>query len=127
MLAYDLEFGPNTAEAHKKVIYGLCAPRQLLSAYREGCRSYKSTDLALMVDIDSGHIYAAKRTEMSARLQQMKFPAPLMSAHSRVQMPRDQEAFWLIVPLKGEIPIMVVMYALAYEQVAEGRPLIGEA
>jgi hypothetical protein len=66
---------------------------------------------------------------MDAHLRQkLKFPAPLMSAQSMVKVPRDHDAFWLIIPLPNcDIPAMVVMYAIEYEQVAEGQRLIGEA
>lgn len=130
MLAFDLEFGPNTAEAHKKVVYGLFAARQLRTAYRIARREHNTADLVLVCpNLDPNEIFAGSRSSMSVHLQeQFKFPVPLMSAHSMVKLPVDHDAFWLIIPLpKCEIPLMVVLYALAYEQVAEGVQLVGEA
>ena len=126
MLANALEFGPNTAEAHKKLIYGIFDPRALLTAYRTARREYKTADLVLVTRSDE--IFAGPRVSMSAHLQTLKFPAPLVSAHSKALLPQDHEAFWLIVPVDGcDIPAMVVMYVLQYEQVAEGQSFAGEA
>lgn len=129
MIAFDLEFGPNTAEAHKKIIYGLFAPRELLSAYRTARSEHKSPDLVLVcLNMNPSELYAGPRVSMSSHLtQNLKFPAPLMSAHSYLKLPKDEEAFWLFVPVPGsDIPIMVAMFALKYEQVAEGQALVGE-
>jgi hypothetical protein len=130
MIAYDLEFGLNTDESHKKVIYGLFEPRQLLSAYRAARREHGTADLVLVcLNMDPADLFAGPRASMSDHLRkQFKFPAPLMPAHGMVQLPLDQEAFWLIVPgSSNDIPIMVVMYAIQYEQVSEGVQLTGEA
>jgi hypothetical protein len=130
MIAYDLEFGPNTAEAHKKLIYGLFEPRQLLSAYRAARLEHGTADLVLVcLNMDPTDLFAGPRASMSDHLRtQFKFPAPLVAAHSMMKLPRDQEAFWLIIPGTGsDIPVMVVMYATQYEQVAEGVQLTGEA
>jgi len=130
MIAYDLEFGPNTAETYKKKIYGLFAPRQLLSAYRTARREHGTADLVLVcLDLDPTNLFAGPRASMSDHLQrQFKFPAPLMSAQSMVKLPRDHEAFWLIIPMPGcDIPAMVVMYAIEYEQVPDGQRFVGEA
>jgi hypothetical protein len=129
MIAYDLEFGPNTAEAHKKMIYGLFGPQQLLSAYRTARREHGTADLVLVCpNMDPNEIFAGTRRAMSKYLQQeLKFPAPLMSAHSMVRLPKDSDAFWLVIPIRGDIPVMVVMFPSAYEQVAAGGTLIGEA
>lgn len=130
MIAYDLEFGPNTAEAHKKLIYGMFAPRQLLSAYRTARREHNTADLVLVVlNMDPSDMFAGPRSSMSEHLtKKLKFPAPLMSAQRMVKLPVDHDAFWLIVPIPNcDIPAMVVMYAIEYEQVAEGQRLVGEA
>ena len=128
MLAYDLEFGPNTAEAHKKVIYGMFPPKYLLNAYRTARREHNSADLALVCrNMDPNELFAGPRASMSSYLQSLKFPAPLVSAQSYTKLPSDHDAFWLIIPMRNEIPIMVVLYALAYESVPEGQSLIGEA
>jgi hypothetical protein len=129
MLAYDLEFGPNTAEAHKKLIYGLFGPQQLLSAYRTARREHGTADLVLLCpNTDPDELFAGPRGAMSEHLQRtFKFPDPLVSAHSVARLPKDSDAFWLIIPTRGEIPVMVVMFPSAYEQVAEGVSLIGEA
>lgn len=124
MIAFDLEFGPNTDEAHKKLIYGLFAPRQLLSAYHTAQREHNTHDLVLVCpNMRPDEIYAGPRPSMSAHLQQtLKFPVPLMAAHAMAKLPRDSDAFWLIIPVTGcDIPAMVVMHALVYEQVAEGE------
>lgn len=130
MIAYDLEFGPNTDEAHKKVVYGLFDPRQLLSAYRAARREHGTADLVLVcLNMDPTDLFAGPRVSMSDHLRtQFKFPVPLVSAHSMVKAPRDDEAFWLIIPgAAHDIPIMVVMRSTQYEQVPEGVLLTGEA
>jgi hypothetical protein len=130
MIAFDLEFGPNTDEAHKKVVYGLFEPRQLLSAYRAARSEYGTADLALVcLNMDPADLFAGPRVSMSEHLcTRFKFPAPLVSAHSIVKAPRDDEAFWLIIPgAAHDIPIMIVMRATKYEQVPEGVQLTGEA
>lgn len=129
MLAYDLDFAPNTDEAHKKVIYGLFPePRILLSAYRAARREHGIADLVLVCPhMDPDEIFAGPRVSMSRYLQALKFPAPLMSAHSMMKLPKEDDAFWLVIPIRGQIPVMVVMAPMAYEQVPEGVALIGEA
>lgn len=131
MIAYDLEFGPNTDAAHKKIIYGLFAARQLLSLYRIARRQHGTPDLALVLppNMDPSNVFAGPRADMSAHLQQkFKFPAPLMSAQRAMQLPHDHDAFWLIIFLPNcDIPVMVTMYPLQYEQAAEGEQLIGQA
>lgn len=129
MLAYDLEFAPNTDEAHKKVVYGIFPePRVLLSAYHTARREHGMADLVLVCPhMDPNEIFAGPRVSMSRYLQALKFPAPLMSAHSMVRAPKESDAFWLIIPIPNNIPVMVVMFPSAYEQVAEGVALTGEA
>ena len=129
MIAYDLVFGPNTDEAHKKIVYGLFSdPRLLLSAYRTARREHGTADLVLVCPhMDPDEIFAGPRVSMSRYLQAMKFPAPLMSAHKMVKVPKEENAFWLVIPIRDEIPVMVVMFASAYEQVAAGVSLTGEA
>lgn len=130
MLAYDLDFAPNTDEAHKKLIRRIFPdPLVLRFAYRTARREHGTSDLVLVCPhMDPNEIFAGPRVSMSKYLQQeLKFPAPLVSAHSLVHAPKESDAFWLLIPIHGEIPVMVVMFPTAYELVPEGVSLTGEA
>lgn len=116
MLATALEFAPGTAEDNKKVLIGLYDPKFLLSSYRQACVEHKSRDVVLMnLDPENpSELLAGKRTPQMG----------LESAHKIMQLPIDSDAFWIIVKLpQVAMPVTAVLYALPYEQAAEGEAL----
>ena len=68
----------------------------------------------------------------AAYIQELKEKGPIhplaqvivnKSAHGIVQMPFTSDAMWIVITRgRGEIPVMVVIYATPYETVAAGTP-----
>jgi hypothetical protein len=120
MLAHALEFAPGTVEDCKKVVLGLFEPKALLAAYRRARTEHKTHDIVIVCP-DPAHphaLYAGPRVAMAAHLREkFKFQLPLTPAHKIVQMPAEDNAFWVFVPIpKFDMPVMCVVYAVPYSQ-----------
>jgi hypothetical protein len=123
MLKTALEFAPNTSENSKKLVLGMFSPGELLLAYRQAKAACGSSDVVLHTSVEERAIRGGARRVFCERLQQLFGPRAFefamwgQTAQSVVKMPLDAEAFWLVIEIPKEMPSMIVLFAMPYEEV----------
>jgi hypothetical protein len=135
-----LEFASGTTEDCQKLIARLFRPAELLGSYQHARRLFNSSDIVLVSDeIDPADLTAWPRRKYIQQLrvnlgQHAKRVLPFLtmntkSAHQIVRMPLDSDAFWLVIERRFETPIMCVLFANPYEEMASSdpEPAMGEA
>lgn len=117
-----LEFAPNTSEDCKKLVQRMHRPESILGAYRDAKAKFGTCDIVLAVSDQVGHIeYMTRRTycEHLKRLfgdKAQGFKMWASSAQSLMQLPKDSDAMWFVVDIRGaDLPSMCVIYAVPYE------------
>lgn len=140
MLKTGLEFANGTTEDCQKLVVSMFKPSELLGWYKDARRLYKSSDVVLVTDAtDPSGVKAWPRAKYIEQLRvsmgrnaERLMPSLTMStksAHQIVRMPGDSDAFWLVIARGNQIPIMCVLFANPYEELAPDAPApaIGEA
>ena len=131
MLGTGINFGPRTTPDCKKVVERLFTPEGLFDAYRMARARLGTGDLVLRAAESDVEASDKAMFEVQTRADYLRdtkalfgrFP-PLMRvtgitdlpAHSVVQLPFEDEAFWLIVH-RGpkDVPIMCVIFGTPYK------------
>ncbi len=135
-LGVALEFVPGTTDPCKALVAGMFDAGELLAAYRTACLDLHSRDLVLVSTQSDPSMVSAKTRENFLRevrgnlgrlASRASLWMPNSSAHAQAKLPADSDAFWLVVIRNQEIPITVGLFALPYDEAAQGMPLIGEA
>lgn len=130
MIKTALEFAPGTTETNKKIILGMFQPGELLQKYRMA-RIEHGADVVLWTSTrDPSDFFAGTRQQYCEFLKRTypkvahAFGMWSKSAHTVMQLPKDSDAFWLVITIPGqEMPSMTVIYGVSYEQAAEGVEL----
>ena len=124
-LKTGLDFAPGTTEDCKKIVGQLLTPPAILAAYRTARNECGTSDIVLVVSDQSPDISGGSRREYAQHLwrafgpRAREFGIFNNSAHSVMSLPDEEEAMWLVVTIKGvELPLMCVIYAMAYESAA---------
>jgi ABC-type sugar transport system substrate-binding protein len=137
MLGTALEFAPGTTEDCQRLVTRLFQqPGAVLGAYRTARQRFGTSDLVLVTaEADPsgfeamvrGHYVATLRRGLGARGTKMLETLGLAhkSAHQVASLPKDSDAFWLVVNRKDMLPVMVVLFAAPYATDKDARePLI---
>jgi hypothetical protein len=126
MFGTGLEFAPGTTEDCERLVVRLFQdPKVVLGAYRAARQQFRTGDIVLVTaEDDPSGFKASPRADYVATLRRglgsggAKLLEVLgvanQSAHQIVSLPRESDAFWLIVNRKQAIPIMVVLFAAPY-------------
>jgi len=125
MLGTSLEFAPGTTEDCQKLMAQLFKPGELLGAYRMARQRFGVSDLVLVTAQQDGSGFEAMvRSHYVSRLRQglgrngAKMLAALgvahKSAHQVVSLPKESDAFWLVINRRDALPVMVVLFATQY-------------
>ena len=126
MVNIELKFAQGTTDASKRLVAKLFGPSDILSAYREARRIFRTGDLVLAAsEQDPIGFRVEPRIEYLKNLQRAlgaHAPATLSalgiahrSAHEEVKLPAASEALWLVISRGQELPVMCVMYVMAFE------------
>ena len=129
MLKTGLEFAAGTTNDCKELVQRLFEPQEILGAYRDARRHFNTGDLVLVAsESDPSGFEATPRIQYIKNLRAILghlAPRALAaaaiterSAHGIVQLPFENDAMWLVVIRHQQLPIMVVIYASPYQQVA---------
>jgi hypothetical protein len=129
MLQVSLEFAPGTTDDCKRLVEKLFQPGEILGAYRQARGLFKTSDLVLAVSEKdpSGFRVEPRMVYLETLRRALGLHAPKMmnalviaqrTAHAVVKLPFESEAMWLIVSRGKELPVMCVIYSLAFEQAA---------
>lgn len=117
----ELGFAPNTSEDCKKLVQRMHRPEAILEAYRRAKAQFGIADIVLAVSDQVGHIEYMTRQTYCAHLKQLfgdkaqAFKMWESSAQSLMKLPRDSDAMWFVVDIKGaDLPSMCVIYAVPY-------------
>lgn len=131
MLGTALEFAQGTTDDCKRLVGHLFTPGEILGAYRAARQRFGTSDVVLVTaERDPSGFEAMPRGHYVARLRQGlrgggKFVQSLglahKSAHEIATLPKDSDAFWLVVNRKDTLPVMVVLYAAPYATDADAR------
>ena len=137
MLGTALEFAPGTTEDCQRLVTRLFQePGAVLGAYRTARKRFGSSDLVLVTaEHDPSGFEAMLRARYVGQLRRGlgQNGAKLLdalgvthqSAHQVASLPKDSDAFWLMVNRKDALPVMVVLFAAPYATDADARePLI---
>ena len=121
MLKTGLEFAPGTTDACKQVVGRMFKPADLLEAYRTARAKFGNGDIVLAASSEIEGIQYAPRFEYAKILRERLGPRATelnlwhVSAQSVMKLPPDSSAFWLIIDIPGDMPIMCVIFAVPYE------------
>jgi hypothetical protein len=119
-----LEFAPRTSDECKRLVGRLFHPTDLLGAYRDARAHFGTGDLVLVTsEQDPSGFEPWVRPQYATKvagLTRGKLPSFFeglagASAHSIVSLPRESEAFWLVITRRQTIPVMVVIYATPFK------------
>lgn len=137
MLGTALEFAPGTTEDCQRLVTRLFQePGAVLGAYRTARKQFGSGDLVLVTAEHAPEGFEVMlRARYVGQLRRglgrdgAKLLAVLgvanQSAHQVASLPKDSDAFWLMVNRKDSLPVMVVLFAAPYATDADARePLI---
>ncbi len=125
MLGTSLEFAPGTTEDCQKIMAQLFKPGELLGAYRMARQRFGVSDLVLVAaQHDGSGCEAMVRSHYVSRLRQGlgRNGAAMLnalgvahkSAHEIASMPKDSDAFWVVINRRDALPVMVVLFATKY-------------
>ena len=130
MLRTGLEFATGTTDDCKRLVTKLFGPEEILGAYREGRRSFKTGDLVLVTQEENPSGFEVMpRVAYIARLRE---GAPKIlpvlaiahkSAHQIVSLPFEAEAIWLVILRRGQPSVDVVIFTTPYEVATENEEL----
>src|SRR5262245_32680672 len=126
MLKVGLEFANGTTDDSKKLVSRLFTPADILVAMRDARAAFNTSDVVLVAsDTDADGFDAMPRRVYIDRLRQVmghRAPRALAamviahkSAQKIVQLPKEDEAAWLIVTRGKDMPVMCVVYATPYK------------
>jgi hypothetical protein len=126
MLGTGLEFAPGTTEDCQRLVVRLFQqPAVVLVAYRAARERFRTGDIVLeTAEHDPSGFKAMPRADYVAAIKRglgrngAKLLAALgvahKSGHQVASLPRESDAFWLIVNRKDALPIMVVLFSAPY-------------
>lgn len=126
MLKTGLEFAPGTTDDSKRCIGQLFPPAVILNAYRNARETCGTRDIVLYASDQSPDIHGGTRLEYCAHLKKLygtrasAFKMWKESAQSVMRMPRDSDAMWFVVDVRGsDLQVMCVIFAVPYEEGAD--------
>jgi len=126
-MGYGIEFANGTTDACKNLVARLFKPTELFGAYRMGRQQHLTSDLVLVTsEADPSGFECWPRTEYTAKiLGNMNAAAASAmragltmahkSAHEVMQVPWEDNAWWLVILRREAIPVMVLMHASEHE------------
>lgn len=118
-MTVKLDFAPGTTEDCQRIVQKI-QPGHLYDAYRLGRTRYDTSDVVLVVNEDdletinawtrSRYVEHALRGNSPGQLATLAIASK--SAHQIMQLPRESDAFWLVVEIRAlQFPVMCVLYA----------------
>jgi hypothetical protein len=137
MLGTGLEFATGTTEDCQRLVARLFQrPEEVLDRYRTARKLHRTSDLVLVTaEHDPSGFDTLPRARYIHRLRIglgrdgdamiAALGIAHRSAHQVVSLPRESDAFWLIINRKSAMPVMVVLFAAPYASDADAHePLI---
>jgi len=117
-----LEFAPGTTDDCKRLVGKMFKPDELFGAYRNARAEFGTTDIVLYTSDQDPAIHGGTRWQYAMHLKNVfkerasEFRLWKHSAQSVMLLPKESDAFWLVVDIRGaDYPIMCVIYATPYE------------
>lgn len=126
MIGTALEFAPGTSEPCKRVVVGMFGDaRLLLGAYKNARHHLKTPDVVILTSVEDPSNYIAEsRLDYLGRLRRaLGKNAPRTmpqlginkAAQAVVKVPREMDAFWLVVTRGQDLPLECVLFTTPYE------------
>lgn len=126
MFSTGLEFAPGTSNDCKRLVGKLFSPRDLLGAYRAAREQFGSSDIVIVTsEQDPSGFSARTRSEHLAEIRRtlgahaertmLRLGIAQQSAHALVRMPKEADAFWLVVTRGQQLPIEAVLFSIPYQ------------
>lgn len=125
MLGTSLEFARGTTPDCERLVASLFKPGELLGGYRLARKKFRTPDLVLVTSAhDPSGFEATPRRAYVERLRRgmgrngEKMVRALAlgskSAQAVATLPREADAFWLVVNRRDAVPVMVVLFAAEF-------------
>lgn len=131
-----LEFAPGTTDDCKRAAARLFDAAEVLGAYRTACRLCRTRDLVLETcEWEPAGFKPRPRREYVENLRtRFRFAGKVLpvltltdrSAQQVASLPREAEAFWLVINREGALALMMVLFAAPYATGADAvEPELG--
>ncbi len=124
---FGLEFAHGTTPDCKRLVGKLFQPGELLGAYILGRQQHLTSDLVLVTsEADPSGFEAWPRADYVAKIlggmdarsaatMRKSWTMAHRSAHEIAQLPREENAWWLVIARREALPPMAVMFASRHE------------
>jgi len=135
MLATALEFAPGTTPHCKRPVTRLLQePGAVLGAYRAARQQFRTGDIVLeTAEYDPSGFKAmpraryvdTKRSDPNGAKIINALTIAHQSAHKVASLPWEADAFWLVINLRDDMPVMIALFAAPYATGRDARePMI---
>lgn len=124
MLGTSLEFAQGTTPDCERLVAHLFKPGDILGAYRAARQRLRTPDLVLITAAHAPDGFEAtprrayvENIRRSIKNGEKMIGALTLSSKSAAQvaqLPREADAFWLVINRKDAMPVMVVLFAARY-------------